>query len=471
MSRTPGLALAALAALAACTDAPAPLAPSGGPATARAGASTAGAYIIRTRADALPDEFAEQVQAAGGTVTRAFPELGLAVATSTSADFAARASRLAAVASVIPDLPIQSPDTEAAGDEIEEFGHTGPVNPHNDPLAALQWSLDAIDAPEAWALGATGAGVRVAVIDGGFDLTHPDLNDNIDLSAARSFVPGIPLTTDPGFSHGTHVSGIIAAEDNNIGVIGIAPRATLIPLKALHLGRGEFSWIIEAIHYAATPSAEGGAGADVINLSLGALLTPAQAKLLRHELDKALDRVTRYAWQQGVTVVAAAGNSRLNLDAEGKHFLSLPADNQHVIAVSATAPVGWGFGNTDFARPTSYTNTGKSLIDLAAPGGGFGLLPSLAPCTVAGITRPCFVFDGVLSTLRGGYGWVNGTSMASPAVAGVAALVIGQSGGEMHPAQVAAALRQGALDLGKPGRDEVYGHGFLNAHQAVLRAR
>ena len=472
MSRTPRLALAALAAVAACTDAPTPLAPPESPVAARGGAAASGAYIIRTRADALPDEFAEEVRAAGGTVRRAFPELGVVVATSEQADFAARASRLAAVAAVIPDLPIRSAEMDGADLAVDPLAHTGPVNTHDEPRFGLQWPLDAIDAPEAWALGATGAGARVAVLDAGFDLAHPDLNDNWDLGAARSFVPGIPLSDDPG-SHGTHVSGIIAAEDNEIGVLGVAPRATLIPIKVLHRGSGDLSWAVEAIYYAATRVEAGGAGADVMNMSFGVLLTPDEAKLYRREIHEVFDRATRYAWQQGVTMVAAAGNESRNLDDEGKHFLHLMSDLQHVIAVSATAPSGWALGNTDFTRPTTYTNTGKSLVDLAAPGGDISLPFTNPPtfCVIGGVRATCAAFDLVYSTVRGVYGFNRGTSMASPHVAGVAALVVGQGGGAMHPAQVGAALRQGALDLGTPGRDEVYGHGFVNAHQAVLRAR
>ena len=132
---------------------------------------------------------------------------------------------------------------------------------------AYQWAPQAIHAPEAWEAGFTGQGIRVAVIDGGIASNHIDLKDNIDLATSKSFVPGFNFNEDTGtFWHATHVAGIIAAEDNGIGTIGIAPHATIIALKALHDGSGSFNAIISAILYAANE-----ANADIINMSLGAV--------------------------------------------------------------------------------------------------------------------------------------------------------------------------------------------------------
>ena len=467
-----------LLSVAACTDATAPLAPPSAVLGAKVdrGSAVAGVtatYILLTRSDALPGNLSTRVAAAGGRVSSALSGAGIAIVTSDRADFASLAARIDGVASVVRDVPVRLVDPDD-GNTPEATAIT--VNPLNDPLYPLQWWLDAIDAPEAWALGATGDGVRVAVLDGGFYVTHPDLVGQFDLAASRSFIAGQPYTNDVGtFWHGTHVAGIVAAADNNLGVLGVAPHATLIGLKVLHNGTGSLAAVLQAIYYAATPISEGGAGADVINMSLVAVI-PEESDDKEERTDvreslKAFDAATRYAWQQGVTVIASTGNAAIDFADEGKHYAVLPADAQHVIGVSATAPLGWAQGATNFSREASYTNTGKHLVDLSAPGGDGAFLPTTANCTVAGITRPCYVFDYVLSTSRSGYTWASGTSMASPVVAGIAALIIGENGGEMHPAQVAAILRQTAIDVGKPGYDDVYGHGFVNAHLAVERAQ
>ena len=107
----------------------------------------------------------------------------------------------------------------------------------DDFYFGAQWSLDAIDASEAWSTGQRGAGVRVAVLDTGVDPTHPDLAANLNLTLARSFVPGQTwdVSTDvvQDVDHGTHVAGIIAAADNGFGIIGVAPEAEIVPLQVL----------------------------------------------------------------------------------------------------------------------------------------------------------------------------------------------------------------------------------------------
>ena len=290
------------------------------------------------------------------------------------------------------------------------------------------------------------------------------------------------------FWHGTHVAGIVAAPggpgNSNLGTVGIAPNATIIGVKVLHCGSGAFSWILNGIIYASTPIAEGGAGADIINMSLGAAFQhqqydpitgkPLGASGAAH-LARAIAKVTTYAYQRGVTVVAALGNSALDLD-HTNDLMFLPAMAPHVIAVSATGPLGFATGATNYDRPASYTNFGQSAVDFAAGGGDFAL-PGNAVCALPRnpsglIVQFCWVFDMVMAPCRGSgasngtYCWAAGTSMASPAVAGVAALIIGKFG-RIGPAAVEARLRASADDLGKPGNDDFYGGGRVNAFRAV----
>jgi subtilisin family serine protease len=482
-SRHTAVACLALGILAACSaDQPVPVAPDAASLAkgGSKGSASAAKYIVEFNGDAVPADFAARVAAIGGTIESSLDGAGLAIVSASGADFESRAERLGGVASVTPDMVLEWIDPNQ---RVVDLAHTGPINTHDDTYYPIQWHLDAVDAPEAWATGATGAGARVAILDGAIYAAHVDLAANVDVAASRSFVPGVAFNQDLGtFWHGTHVAGIVGAVDNNLGVLGVAPRATLIGVKVLHGGTGNFSWLMNALYYAATPLSEGGAGADVINMSLGALVEEKpKDKVDRRdtrEFLKLLDRATTYAWKNGATVIASAGNSAIDFGApEAKGYITVPADAKHVIAVSATAPEGWALGNRDYAAQSSYTNYGKKLVDLAAPGGD-SRLPGNAACTVPvnntppTITQPCWVFDLVISTSRGtaptgGYSFAAGTSMASPVVAGIAALIIGQNGGDMHPAQVEARLRQSALDLGKPGFDELYGHGFVNAYRAV----
>jgi subtilisin family serine protease len=304
--------------------------------------------------------------------------------------------------------------------------------------------------------------VVVAVLDTGFMLTHPDLAPNI--IDAVSFVPGQSAQFNialGSFSHGTHVAGIIAAPDNGIGGIGIAPEAKIVGVKVLgDNGSGSFDWLIQALIYTANRG-----DVDIINMSLGATLVKSgvPGDYTAHdaaELLVALSRATTYATQHGIAVFASAGNSALDLD-HTANVISIPAQSANVITIAATGPEGWALDSTtNLYRPASYTNFGRSAVDFAAPGGDFAL-PGNAPCTIIGITRPCWVFDMVLSTANSSGGgnswaWAAGTSMASPAAAGVAAIIVGENGGSMSPAEVKTELIRRALGS---GNDAYFGQG------------
>ena len=451
------------------------------PATAIAdSAGTSRSYLLIAADERLPGGLEQRLAAIGGHVTLAVPEIGVAAVRSAEAGFAARASALPGVRSVVPDvsMPLEAPAAPGAVGTLA-------ARADDDELFGVQWGRDAIAAPGAWALGARGAGVRVAVVDSGVDTDHPDLAANLNLALARSFIPGQGVEAPPGpgglgphLHHGTWVAGIIAAADNGVGTIGVAPEAEIVPIRVCREPRGPCpsSAFVAGIVHAATIDA------DVINVSIAGLYRrrgfldewdfDEPVWLSANEVAELLGaerRALTFAYRRGATLVAAAGNDAADLDGNGDAFMA-ELQYGHMIGVSATGPRGWALDQTtDVDRPASYTNYGQSAVDLAAPGGAFD--PDLfgRDCTVALITAPCFVFDYVFGPTADGWTAAAGTSAAAPHVAGVAALVIGAHGGQMHPAAVEAILRASADNLGKPGVDDYYGHGRVNAATAVAQ--
>lgn len=395
------------------------------------------------------------VEAAGGTVTFSHKKAGVAVATSSNPNFIDEVMASDALRSAAPNVMVQwqPPVRHAKFDEQA-------VTPGDESFFDYQWNMLSMQAPEAWAEGATGAGARVAVIDGGIDDDHVDLEANLDKQCSASFVPGQDYNTDTGtFWHGTHVAGIVAAADNGLGVIGVAPEATLMHAKALHDGSGAFAWVIAAILFAADPGSfpgyEGCERADIINMSLGALF-PKNAEGAG-PLVAALNKAVNFAGSKGVLVISSAGNSGLDMGQTG-NLISVPAQSGSGIAIAATGPVDFANGGDAYRTISSYSNYGEDLVFAAAPGGDFTLYP-------VGL----WYWDMVLSTNVGDvYTWAAGTSMASPAAAGVAALIVGENPG-ISTGALKAKLKNTADDEGKVGNDEYYGHGFVNAYNAVTQ--
>ena len=430
-----------------------------------AGAASAEQYVLSTPGKWKASNSAA-VAAAGGTMVWSHGGTGMGVATSSNPNFLANLNAAGGFQSAVADMVVDWQMPMA----IEEAA----VNPSDDRFFPIQWSLQAVEAPAAWAAGCTGDGVRVAVIDGGIYAAHEDLDANVDVACSTSFVPGFAFNQDTGtFWHGTHVAGIVAAEDNNKGVVGIAPDATIIGVKALHGGSGSFGAVIGAILYASDPAAFGAgscARADIINMSLGAGFNKNQPGA--GPLVAAVAKANNFAASNGVLVVSAAANNGLDLGQLG-NVTFVPCESGSGSCVSATGPVGFASaGATNFRRPASYSNYGEGTVTVAGPGGDFAL-PGTAICTyptTPPTTQQCWVFDMVMSTARGtlatgGYSWAAGTSMASPAASAVAALIKGANPG-LSLGALKAALHQSADDEGPIGHDEFYGHGFVNARRA-----
>jgi serine protease len=317
-----------------------------------------------------------------------------------------------------------------------------PSAPVNDPIFSEQWGLSQIGAPAAWARGANGEGAVIAVLDTGADLKHPDLAAN--LVAGTDVTPddaqGCPGPQDEN-GHGSHVSGIAAAvTGNGIGVAGTAPAAKVMPVRVLDAeGSGDDATIIKGIQYAADH------GADVISMSLGGAQVVGQTPALNEEIAKAVDD----AYKKGAVVVAAAGNETVPL-------CSYPAAADNAICVGATDRSG---------APSAYSNfpTGQGTsVGVRAPG-GFGSLFCEDSEDIWSTVWPDA--SGCKNTATGdlgGYETFAGTSMATPYVAGVAAMLAGKG---LTNGQILECIKTTSSNEG--GFDPVMGYGIVNADAAT----
>jgi lantibiotic leader peptide-processing serine protease len=399
--------------------------------------------------------------------------------------------------------------------------------PNGEPLGACQWDMALINASDSGSYAlATGKGVKVGMIDTGIDFDHPDIAPNLDVDLSCSFIFDDTPTATPAevgngdcsiksavqdlSGHGTHTASTVAAPINGIGIAGVAPEATIVALKACTVAGFCFAdSVAAALRYA------GDNGLDIVNLSLFAdpYLYYCKSETEQRAILKDLEAAARYAQQRGVLIVASAGNETADLqhpviddvspdwppDTAEERFVKnncrvAPAELPGVLTVSASGPIGYPDYNLWIA---DYSNVGMSRVDVAAPGGDYfratgtvqdavlGAVPMDSDIW-AGFDPLNAVFPGITAIDQGaGYVYLNGTSMAAPHAAGVAALVK-----EMHPiwgpGAVKAAVERSATQLpcppdweplnpaderyrcyGNGGRTSFFGHGLVNAAAAA----
>jgi subtilisin family serine protease len=445
-------------------------------------------YVVLYAEGADPGTARAAIAAAGGVILRENLTVGVATVRSTRRDgrFMAAAGKQPPLAGSTPNLPIGriarevEPGAPPAG---MPPGDNGGSQAGSEPLANRQWDMALIGAtPEgAHKTQAGDKRVLVGVIDSGIDGSHPDLAPNFDLGLSRNFTTDIPEYDGPcehancvdppdedGNGHGTHVAGTIAAAANGLGIAGVAPNVTIVNLRA-----GQDSGLflvgpsVDALTYA------GDIGVDVVNMSYyidpwlyNCPNNPAdspEAQEAQRATIAATQRALDYARARGVTLVSAAGNGHTDLDRavedtispnfpDGAAYrrsidrtcLSLPSDGAGVISVTAIGPSG---------RKSFYSDYGLTHADIAAPGGDsldyYGT-PQFQPARnqiLSTYPRAILLEEGAIDaegnvTRRGSadvvrdcrgdvcayYRYLEGTSMASPHVAGVVALIVSEYG-------------------------------------------
>ena len=474
-------------------------------------------YVVLYDRGASAADARDAIADLGGTVIDEISAIGLAKVRTTNDAFEAEVADEAALAGAAPNRIIgyAEPAQREKVDDVEAMIAAEGATAVDDvaavdaePLAGLQWDMEMIHATAegSHAVDTGNPDVLVGIIDTGIDASHPDLAPNFDAALSRNFTVDDPiidgacasdpdgLCTDPAnvdeAGHGTHVSGTIAAAINGIGIAGIAPDVTLVNLRAGQDSGFFFLFpTLQAYVYAANN------GIDVVNMSYftdpwwancrdNPLDTPAQQQEQSTIID-ASNLALDYAYDHGVTLIAAEGNEHTDLGNPTYDNLSpdyppgttyvrnnidndcmvIPTEGDHVISVSALGSTG---------RKSYYSNYGLEQTVVSAPGGdrrehfgtplyntpGLRVLSSY-PRAVAQagglIDATCHVLNplAVVDTTGGGcavYAYLQGTSMASPHAVGVAALIISAEGSGsgagfgMSPAKVEKRLVKTATD-------------------------
>lgn len=383
-------------------------------------------YIVTFSGEEIPAGLVAELEKQGAEVVQQVPQIGVISVSTSDPDFKDWAESQAGIAAVAEDVEIRSPELEVeTAPEQQRVDASGA-----DLYEQHQWDIKRVtNDGKSWELNPGSHDVVVAIIDGGVDYTHPDLQRNLLYS--KSFVPGTPQNSFNG-DHGTHVAGAIAA---NGRVMGVGPELGIASYRV-----SGWASILAGITTAADDSV------DVANLSLGtySFMNDEQQRTLHLTASRAV----RYAQSKDMIIVGANGNNAIDLSkkmytepGEGAQW-SGPlhdtfTDIPWVISVSAsTIRDGLAY----------YSNYGN--VDLAAPGGD----------------NEARSYN-TIRVSRGGYGTMNGTSMAAPKVAAAAALVKAQNP-HLTPAQIIAHLQQTA-DGGTGQSRQQFGHGIVNVYKAL----
>ncbi|MFE4054592.1 S8 family serine peptidase [Streptomyces sp. YIM B13518] len=475
------------------------------PAAERPAASTADAtplsYVVNVKGGhGTAAHVKKAIVKAGGTIVTSYDRIGVIVVHSSDADFAKTVRTVRGVQSAgatrnapLPSAATTDMGTPKALSASEVARAESAAAEGQDPLQGLQWDLPAIKADKAHEKSLGSSKVTVAVIDTGVDDTHPDIAPNFDRAASVNCVSGKPDTSDGAWRpsaeespHGTHVAGEIAAAKNGVGMTGVAPG---VKVSGIKVSNPDGYFYTEAVVCGFVWAAEH--GVDVTNNSyytdpwyFNCTDDPDQKALV-----EAVTRASRYAERKGAVNVAAAGNENYDLAADEitdptspndgtpsdrvvdpSECLDIPTQLPGVVTVAATGAKG---------LKSSFSNYGRGVIDIAAPGGDSTRYQTPEPPATSGL---------ILGTLPGGsWGYMAGTSMASPHVAGVAAL-IKSTHPKASPALVKALLYaqadatactdpydidgDGKVDAvceGPKNRNGFYGRGMADALDAVTR--
>ncbi|MGC0332870.1 subtilisin family serine protease [Streptomyces sp. SAI-170] len=458
-------------------------------------------YVVNTRTDHRTIESVKKaIAAAGGSVVIAYEKIGVIVVHSANPDFGkqirtVRGVQSAGATRTAPLTPASTTE-EGAVDYLtaaEAAKVEAAATPGSEPLEADQWDLRAIGADKAATINPGSSKVTVAVIDTGVDDTHPDIAPNFSRSQSANCDGGVPDTSEgswrpytPQDYHGTHVAGEIAAARNGVGVAGVAPGVKVSAINVTDRTNGLFypESVVCAFVFAADH------GVEITNNSYyvdpwlyNCMDDPDQKAIV-----DAVNRAQLYAQKKGTLSLASAGNSNHDLDSDAILDDSSPDDSTAVdrtidphecydvptqlpgvVTVSATGVK---------SLKSYYSSYGKGVVDVAAPGGDRRYQLPDTPSK-----------DGrILSTMpNGGYGFLQGTSMAAPHASGVAALLKSK-----HPWATPAALQamlkaqadptacpesydqdgngtQDATCVGGPQYNGFYGFGIVNALDAVTK--
>jgi subtilisin family serine protease len=455
--------------------------------------SANGEYVVAYADGASAAAAHAAIKAAGGTIVKENARVGMATVKSTNAAFIAAAGNQSALAGAARNQPIgKVPSGAREKDSVERLtaaeraavkgAATAAVHsvPNQEPFADKQWDMRMIDATPSgsYRVNQGRRGVMVGIIDTGVDGTHPDIRPNFNRALSRNFTTDIPEVDGPcehpscvdpvdedDDGHGTHVAGLVGAALNGLGTAGVAPRVTLVNIRAgQDSGFFFLQPTIDALVYA------GLVGIDVVNMSFftdpwlyNCLNNPAdspEAQAEQRTIRVVTQRAVNFARAHGVTPVAALGNEHTDLghptsDDISPDFppgaayhrdvdnscITVPTETRGVISISALGPSGY---------KADYSNYGIEQTDFSAPGGWFRdffMLPqnrqpenenlSAYPRNVA-IANGDLNPDGtpnnpfVLRDCKGGtcayYQYLQGTSMASPHATGVAALIVSAHG-------------------------------------------